>query len=379
MKLITEVRIDNFRGLRDFRLEGARMFNLLVGPNEIGKTSVLEAICLLSMTGGTQDFVRINRMRGANIQNQTTATAAVASMFHNFRPSPISLGMTFIPNEKFGSMRVSVEVLPFLGDKVVSYKEMTADAIDASGESSLFGQFNRLKRTIDVSGPVIARGHSILHLDSDDVRNAPFEVEQVLSRSGKNGETLPLSAEETEIAKCNMYYLRHNDPLTAMAMALENKKKDAIIEVLKDIDPQIADFSLLPDAPHVDIGLNKTVSMHITGDGVRAVLSTLGHLCSQEYNVYLEDEMGMGIYYARQKTFLRAILRFARMEGKQIFAATHSKDVLTALKDVLAEEDDLREDATVFSFLRDKRGMVRAVPYLYEEIDHCISSGMEIR
>src|SRR5438132_8906359 len=46
MKHIDEFTIQAFRGLRDVKLEGLGQVNLLVGENNSGKTSVLEAFSL---------------------------------------------------------------------------------------------------------------------------------------------------------------------------------------------------------------------------------------------------------------------------------------------------------------------------------------------
>src|SRR5260370_28501577 len=45
--MITSLQIRNFRGLKDVTLRELRRVNLLVGGNDTGKTSVLEALILL--------------------------------------------------------------------------------------------------------------------------------------------------------------------------------------------------------------------------------------------------------------------------------------------------------------------------------------------
>src|SRR5437016_257256 len=45
--MITELEIQNFRGLRNVKMTGLRRANLIVGGNDTGKTRVLEALVLL--------------------------------------------------------------------------------------------------------------------------------------------------------------------------------------------------------------------------------------------------------------------------------------------------------------------------------------------
>src|ERR1051325_2262529 len=49
--MITNLQIRNFRGLKDVTLREMRQVNLLVGGNDTGKTSVLEALTLLFGAG----------------------------------------------------------------------------------------------------------------------------------------------------------------------------------------------------------------------------------------------------------------------------------------------------------------------------------------
>src|SRR5438105_3054282 len=45
---LESVSVHGFRGLRNFRLDGLHRVNVLVGENNSGKTSVLEALSILS-------------------------------------------------------------------------------------------------------------------------------------------------------------------------------------------------------------------------------------------------------------------------------------------------------------------------------------------
>lgn len=375
---ISSIAIDNFRGLRDFRMEGARMFNFLVGPSEIGKTTVLEAIDIMSF-GNSSDVNVLNLMRGARIDGENDAIVAAASFFHNFRPIPVSMMVTRAGDKHFDKdVHFRVEMTPVKGNDVVSHNEMRGMQAPNPFLTGL-SQFNGLKFSVEMSGAVVGKGHKFMRPHGRDMRSSAYEMSQEIARADKADS--PLSQEEIKNLRWDSFLIRHPLSITkgAIEMTTVNKKKDAVIEILRMINPDIRDIAVVGDAAYMDIGLEKMVSMHITGDGIRRVLVALGHLCSQDYNIYLEDEIGAGVYFGAQLEFLRAVLRFAKQEGKQIFATTHSKDVLIALKQVLTEEEDWRDDAAVFSFMRDKKGKVRADAYLYEDIDRCISNGKEIR
>lgn len=47
MKKISKLKIDRFRGIRDLEIENLTQVNLIVGDNNCGKTSMLEALQFL--------------------------------------------------------------------------------------------------------------------------------------------------------------------------------------------------------------------------------------------------------------------------------------------------------------------------------------------
>src|SRR5947208_607870 len=57
------VRINGYRWLRELRLTGLGRVNLLVGRNNSGKTSVLEALSILSNPFDPMEWLRVIRRR----------------------------------------------------------------------------------------------------------------------------------------------------------------------------------------------------------------------------------------------------------------------------------------------------------------------------
>ena len=62
--MYSSLRINGYRGLDSFRLEGLGRINLLVGTNNSGKTSILECIELLRSAGNPYVLSSILRRRG---------------------------------------------------------------------------------------------------------------------------------------------------------------------------------------------------------------------------------------------------------------------------------------------------------------------------
>ena len=375
---IKDIHIENLRGLRDFKMEGARMFNLLVGPSELGKTTVLEGITIAAL--GLDSCLGVNRMRGASINNEFDARSALETLFHKLSPDPIRLGFR-VSSDICSDYTINKILFAELMNRVVSYNEVSLDEKNHANSKNLLENFNGLCAKTTISGNIKGELINKVVLDKNGFEHKEVEIKQPL-RIQRDGNFSDM--EDSEIsnldAEVETFFLRHNDATVAIKIATKYKKKDFIIKALRRINLSIADFALSEDAqPLVDIGLPKMVPMHILGDGAMSILSTLGHLCHPDLKIYLIDELALGLYYRSQKALLKSMLLMAKEENKQIFATTHSADILLALKQVLDEEESLREDAVCFSFLRNKEGNIKAIPYDYEAIRHGIENDLEIR
>src|SRR5579872_1641950 len=62
--MIQSIHIEGYRGFTDFEMNGLGRVNLLVGANNSGKTSVLEALFLLSSRGDTSAIWQVLSRRG---------------------------------------------------------------------------------------------------------------------------------------------------------------------------------------------------------------------------------------------------------------------------------------------------------------------------
>ena len=61
--IFKEVEINNFRGIKHLFLPNLKQVNLLVGKNNCGKSSVLDALFLLSGFSNPLLILRINQFR----------------------------------------------------------------------------------------------------------------------------------------------------------------------------------------------------------------------------------------------------------------------------------------------------------------------------
>ena len=78
------IRIQNFRGLKDLTIENLGRVNLLVGANNVGKTSVLEAIWLLRGKSFPMRVLELARYRGLDGPSPCGPTSTFHGLFYRF-------------------------------------------------------------------------------------------------------------------------------------------------------------------------------------------------------------------------------------------------------------------------------------------------------
>jgi hypothetical protein len=80
--MLRELRIKNFRALSQFAMSGLGRVNLLVGTNNCGKTSVLEAIDILSWPGNPLPSWQAQLRRGEFVETASDRQLDVAHLIH---------------------------------------------------------------------------------------------------------------------------------------------------------------------------------------------------------------------------------------------------------------------------------------------------------
>ncbi len=76
--MIESIQIRDFRGIQRGRINGFRQLNLLVGPNNSGKSAVLEALYLTS-TSTRQAACTVRRRNGSQIESESTYDVLIAA------------------------------------------------------------------------------------------------------------------------------------------------------------------------------------------------------------------------------------------------------------------------------------------------------------
>jgi AAA15 family ATPase/GTPase len=371
--LIRDLTIKGYRCFEDFSMDGLTRVNLLVGNNNSGKTSFLEAIYLL---------VNQPSFRATSIGK------AIKEIFENRGEFSQKIEKINNQSQQIVNKEYFLDRL-FYGygqDRVIKldiFSKLDFSISTEIEEDELLSQihlcyhdnkhmFSINKETGEVSEKFLTfNSQGTIHEDnfpldkSDDIKNKKFINERVQS-------SLFFSNYQVNLDK--ILNIWNEIELTP--------KEDIVIEALRIILPTVdrIGFSISKGVNNIKLkikGYKQPIPLSSMGYGMNRILTLAMTLVSTEKGVLLIDEIETGLHYEAQLDMWRLVLKTAQDLDVQVFATTHSWDCIAAFKEALQELED-QSVAKLFR-LDSKYGKLRAVEYDAEEIRIAVNQGIEVR
>lgn len=156
--------------------------------------------------------------------------------------------------------------------------------------------------------------------------------------------------------------------VASWAELIKQKRDARLVQRLRSLYPEITGIRVLPEsAIYVDIGRSQLVPVHFLGDGMQRLLSLLAAVYECSHGVLLVDALDSGFHYSFMLVLWQELQAMAQDCGTQIFATTHSYDLINALcRASLRGEADAELGA--FSLLHQADGEFAAVRYSFEQL-----------
>ena len=363
------LHIKNFRNLTDLSLEGLKKVNLIVGRNNAGKSSLLEAISIYLSNGSEDELKNVLACRGELV---------------NINALDESADIKRIMAAQYSSL--------FYGRNTA----FTKNNVFSIGEKDEVLEF-RLIRIGEISGP--ANNESKLSRNiiayTDDETDVPFSVQYIgdglgvygpsgirnIIRFTAHGTNRPTNEKQHfEYVLTRDFMLRYNVTLFDK-IAMSDKEK-YVLEALRIIEPNIDGLNFLNESnfpnhriPFVTLkGAGERLRLTSMGDGINRILTVILALVNCKDGVFLLDEFETGLHYTVQQQLWQMIFKLADMLNIQVFATSHSRDCIDSF--VSANNDGKGQIIRL-----DKRGdNVVAVNYDNEnEMQFITEHGVEIR
>ncbi len=163
-----------------------------------------------------------------------------------------------------------------------------------------------------------------------------------------------------------------------------SSKKEKFIDGLKNILPSIKSIEVnagISSEPVILIGrdgMDELMPLGTFGDGFLKMFRLLISFIVQADNRLMIDEIDTGIHYSRMKEFMKSLIQLAVKNNVQLFATTHSKECLQYYQEAL-EELGLEEKARVIRLVEHKDKNVKAYTYNFAQFEQSLDNENEIR
>ena len=245
--------------------------------------------------------------------------------------------------------------------------------------SALYIAFYQNERYIGSSHILISPNIKLVGRKKTIERNSDSQVNAIISSTNKELEDYPLlpssfiSASERA---SNSYLAEQYDKCYLQGYS------DKVKEAFHIIDPSITEIRTLTSGePMIYLSRKNQRPMSITlfGDAMNRVAHFALELINNQAGILLVDEIENGIHHSHQKQLWQWLFALAVELDVQIFATTHSLEMLTAFKEA-AMGTQYESEVAYFEFVRHvKTGEIIGIKHKVDELDYALSHDGEIR
>jgi predicted ATP-dependent endonuclease of OLD family len=347
--MLKSLKIENFRCFPSFELNKLGRINLLVGKNNSGKTTVLEAIQLLYCQNDLKVFWEIMKER-----------------------------KEFLPDEK--NTQLDVRNL-FFGHQLNIYNQFSIlgeSRINCSDHQKVTGRllrqrdsFNQIQLTIEWSNQDNENKDIILPLSERG--GLKINSSQVSSKIRNNSEGL------TQFVGASLFNKKKLKDLFETIVLTPDE--NIVMQALKNIEPNI--MRIAPGRSgnqgsfYVQlIGDDQRFPIGNMGDGVSRILGIFLAIVNSKDGILLVDEVDTGLHFTTMYDMWKLIYETAKKLNVQVFATTHSRDCWESLAEIAEAEDSGENDIFIHRIEREKS---KSIIFTQNQIVIAAEENIEVR
>lgn len=355
--MLSDLTIHNYRSLQDLHIDGLAQVNLIVGSNNSGKTSLLEAIYLLVNQNNPQSIIDLLDNRGEFAISRHSMSSRGYQIKHLFNNHIISLSENInIQSQNENPLKLQIKLSSTSDEELSQY-------------------------VYEDESPILTLDFA--YNSHTEAKIPVYEDGMLEARFFKT--KLPKSLLEPTLQACKFLTTQSTNfnDLSLLWDAINlTPQEDEVIKALQIIEPDVERISFTSSRSNSSViikmrGQREPVPLASMGDGMRRLLTLALSAVNVENGVLLIDEIDTGLYYEVQTDMWRLILETAQRLNIQVFATTHSWDCVRAFEEAL--EDTSNNTIGKLFRLDAKYGKIRAVEYLAEELKIAVQQNIEVR
>ena len=361
--MISTLTIEGFRCFERLEMGGLGRVNLIVGKNNSGKTSLLEALYLLAMRGKASAFGMVLQRRGEILPIDSELGEVGQGVEYDVRP--------LFTGHRFGlGTHFEVTAANSHGSNVIGVTVgKDAQIVPDQTKTTRFVQFFAL--LVNAGGPneVIPLGYRD-GLPADSVR--PRLITSQDEGAPQVRFLGPYEAGRQLIEMWDGVALTDDEAIVGDALRV-------LDPTIERIAPQVASSHQFGSTRGGFLvkksGNTQRLSIGSFGDGIWRLLALSVFLTQAKGGLLLVDEIDLGLHYKAMTSMWKLVLRIAKEADVQVFATTHSRDCVQSLADVL----DAGETPGSVSLQRLEAGKQKAITFTETQIRLLADDWVETR
>ena len=360
--MLKTLELRGFRGFDSYRLTDLTRVNLIVGKNNSGKTTVLEAVELLVSSGHPSAFAEVARRR-----RETGASRYRADISHLFSGHVCQPGTRFVLTSDQHGISVTILSLDEVGED--------ADRWGRRGIRALLRAPEVEDETDPEFGLRIATGteeSTVLPVDKEGKLLLDF-----LPRSRRNGSSEP------PVRFLGLGSLVDASMSDTWDEVIAEGREDEIARDMQILVPEIASIHFLTGdgtrGKTILVGRReggRRMPIGSYGDGLRRLLALRLALHGANHGFLLIDEIDAGLHWTVMEDVWRLLVEAAKESDVQVFATTHSYDSIRGLGSLVKSRPDLAGEVSVQKV---HPSLERAVCFAGEQIAIAVDQEIELR
>jgi AAA15 family ATPase/GTPase len=354
MKYISNLGVKRFRGITDLTLDDLGDINFIVGDNNVGKTSILEAVSLWTSPGKIDNIVSSARLRiGHPFPSRIRQFECFVSLFP-FSHDNKEIHLTAIINDEQHDLIISgileKRILPRTSLIQVSLDDEEAEEEMVEAEVECFAgslTYNSLVKEIVI-------------------------CEDEIKATVLNDLLIPIKF---------ISPVRHITGNTINKDMLPYKEN--VTALLSLFDENITGFDSVPDrfgrrpTEYIHHKKHGIIPVFTFGDGLKRVLVLASYIALAQNGILLIDEIDTSIHVSILSDIFKWFIAACKKFNVQVFASTHSKEALSEMVTVAIE--DKQSDFVAYK-IENARGRFYCKRYSEEKLDYVVNEmGQDIR
>ena len=297
--MLKEIEIQNFRCFEQIKISGFERVNLIGGKNNAGKTALLEAL-FLNVAPKASSLEILRKLRRES-----------------------SEALEAMPNRAWDNLFYALKKDRCI---VIFGKDDNNNTDEVKINSSLAQITVELRK--NEKGIKGISGSSVCTASTQGLRNAYGDP--IITDSSSTNDEVPIIPSFIRMSGRELTEAYDNARL--------DDKDSEVLKAFKIIDPAIESvesFAIGEPTLYLRRKGERRLPLSLFGDAMNRVAYIMLKLINNnKHKILLIDEIENGIHYTSQRDFWRVLFRLAVELDTQIFATTHSLEMLQAFGDV---------------------------------------------